>query len=127
MFYFLYSKKKTRKRKLEKEEIKECILTDYRFVIVLTIVMLVIGVLGFHIFEKQDWITSFYDASCILSIVGAGDDPKTPEGKIFGALYTLSIGLGYIFLLTFVILSALEKYSNECNDNSSKERKNMKK
>lgn len=95
--------------------------------------MLVIGVLGFHIFEKQDWITSFYDASCILSIVGAGDDPKTPEGKIFGALYTLSIGLGYIFLLTFVILSALEKYSNECsnnkysNNNSSKERKNMKK
>ena len=88
-------------------------IINLKFIVVLTLVLLAIGIIGFHIFEKLDWISSFYDASAMLSLVGVGDGPFTDQGKIFAGFYTLSIGLGYIFLLGFFIYNSLEEYAKK--------------
>jgi len=69
----------------------------------------VIGNLGFYIFHKPDWYEALYDASSILSAVGAANEPETNEAKIFASIYTLVIGLGYIFLISYTVTYLLRK------------------
>lgn len=78
---------------------KKSIFTDIRFIIILSLVIFVIGILGFYFFNEQNWPAAIYDTASIMSGVGAADEPHTVSGKIFGTFYTLFIGLGYIFLI----------------------------
>lgn len=88
---------------------KNNIFKDFRFIVVLSIVLLAIGILGFYIFHKPDWYEALYDASSILSAVGAANEPETNEGKIFDSIYTLVVGLGYIFLISYTVTQLLRE------------------
>lgn len=89
--------------------VREHPILNLKFIIVLTLVLLAIGVLDFYIYNEENWITSFYEAASILSAVGASDTPITPEGKIFAGIYTLVAGLGYIIILSYIVSSYLER------------------
>jgi hypothetical protein len=82
---------------------KKHIFQDIRFLILLTLTTLVIGILGFYLFHKKEWVTALYDATAILSAVGAADEPTNDAGKIFASFYTMFVGLCYILILAFVI------------------------
>ena len=97
---------------------KKNILTNVYFVIILGIILLIIGTLGFYIYEKLDWITSLYDASTILAVIGMGRPPETKSGKIFGTFYSFFIGLFYVYLVTFIVLAYLKNNNIiKCNCN----------
>jgi hypothetical protein len=85
------------------------IFHDIRFVLILSIILLTIGVLGFYIFHKPDWYEAIYDASSILSAVGAANEPETNAAKIFASIYTLVVGLGYIFLISYTVTYLLKQ------------------
>jgi hypothetical protein len=78
------------------------------FVIFLGILLLIIGTLGFYLYEKTDFVTSFYNTSTIMAVVGATTGPHTTKGKIFSAFYTLFVGFFYITLISFIVGRSLD-------------------
>jgi len=87
----------------ENKNKKQSLLTNIYFIIGLSIVVLLIGILGFYIYNEADWITAFYDAAATMSAVGAADEPSKPAAKIFAGFYTLFTGLFYIFLVGIAV------------------------
>ena len=91
------------KKKLNQEKLNSYI----KFAIILSLILFMIGVLGFYLFHKHDWIEAIYDTTAIMSAVGAADEPTNDSGKIFASFYTLAIGLGYIFLISSIITTSI--------------------
>lgn len=68
------------------------------------VLSLVIGILGYHEFERLPYIDAFLNAAMLLGGMGPVDLPHTDAGKIFAALYALYSGV--VFLLVSTILVA---------------------
>jgi hypothetical protein len=51
------------------------------------------GMIGYHYFEKMEWIDAFANASMILSGMGPLSPLATWNGKLFAGLYALFSGL----------------------------------
>ena len=86
-----------------KDKRNEKLFGYIRFAIFLTLVLLAIGILGFYIFDRTGWIGAIYETTAIMSAVGAANSPTTDEAKIFASFFTMAIGLGYIFFISFII------------------------
>ena len=69
-----------------------------------TLFSLLIGILGYHNFEKLSWIDSLLNASMILGGMGPVATLQTDAGKLFASFYALFSGT--IFLLVVGILAA---------------------
>src|SRR5699024_5798018 len=69
----------------------------------LLILSLIIGVLGFMVFEKLSLTESFLHASIMLSGLGLLDKPTTPQGHVFTAIYGLYAGLVFIASLSILV------------------------
>jgi hypothetical protein len=54
---------------------------------------LVIGMVGYHVFERMNWLDSFHQAALLLSGVGSAIDIKTSGGKLFDGIYALFCGV----------------------------------
>jgi hypothetical protein len=60
---------------------------------------LVMGMLGYHTFEKMSWVDSFVNAAMILSGMGPLGNLSTTAGKIFAGCYALFSGLFFILVV----------------------------
>lgn len=72
--------------------------------ILITLISLLIGILGYHNFENLNWIDSLLNASMILGGMGPVDTLQTKAGKLFASFYALFSGV--IFLVATGILTA---------------------
>ncbi|MGH8508650.1 MAG: hypothetical protein ACREVH_08030 [Gammaproteobacteria bacterium] len=72
--------------------------------LVLIVVSLSIGMVGYHILEGLSWIDAFLNASMLLGGMGPVNTPSTFAGKLFAGVYALYCGLAVI-LATGVILA----------------------
>src|SRR6476646_842888 len=50
-------------------------------------VSLVVGMAGYHLFEKLHWVDAFLNTAMLLGGMGPVAPPKTTAGKIFAGLY----------------------------------------
>ena len=57
---------------------------------------LLLGMAGYHLFEKLSWIDAFLNAAMLLGGMGPVDPPKTGAGKLFAGGYALYAGLVFI-------------------------------
>jgi hypothetical protein len=62
-------------------------------VFLIVTISLLIGMEGYRITEGMEWVDAFYNASMVLSGVGAIAVVKSVEGKIFAGSYALLSGL----------------------------------
>ena len=69
-------------------------------------VSLFIGMIGYHVLEKLEWIDAFLNASMLLGGMGPVNPPATFGGKLFAGLYALYCGL-VVILVAGVILAPL--------------------
>jgi len=69
------------------------------FALVILLLSIGIGTVGYHVFGNLKWIDSFLNASMILTGMGPVDKMETDGGKVFSALYALFSGVAF---LTFV-------------------------
>jgi voltage-gated potassium channel len=71
-------------------------LYRYRFIMLATLVVLLVGTVFYHLVEKWKWLDSLYFSVITLTTVGYGDfSPKTDPGKIFTMFYII-VGIGII-------------------------------
>jgi hypothetical protein len=85
--------------------------------IMVIIVSLGIGMIGYHFFENLPWIDAFVNAAMILSGMGPVATLQTDGGKIFAGCYALFSGLTLIAILGIifapVVHRALHKFHLE--------------
>ncbi len=64
--------------------------------IILVIVSLVVGMIGYHFTAGLSWVDSFLNASMILAGMGQVDTLHSDTAKIFAGFYALYSGLAVI-------------------------------
>ena len=76
----------------------------------LIVIALFIGMLGYHVFEKMDWIESFLNASMILSGMGPASPIITVKGKLFAGFYALFSGLAFIAIIVIMLSPVIHAF-----------------
>ena len=72
-------------------------------------VSLLIGMLGYHLFEGLDGIDSFLNASMLLGGMGPVEQPQTYAGKLFAGLYALYCGLAVIVVTGIIFAPVVHR------------------
>jgi hypothetical protein len=67
---------------------------------------LLIGMWGYHHFERMSWLDAFLNAAMILSGMGPADQLKTAGGKFFAGCYALYSGL-IVILASGIVLAPI--------------------
>jgi hypothetical protein len=82
--------------------------------VLIILVVLLIGIFGYHWLGGLDWIDSLLEASMILGGMGPVNPITTTEAKLFASAYALFSGLVFIglmgILLTPVIHRVMHKF-----------------
>jgi len=71
---------------------------------------LLIGMAGYHVFEKMPWIDAFVNAAMILSGMGPVGQLQTTAGKLFAGCYALFSGLAFITSIGVVFAPAFHRF-----------------
>lgn len=83
---------------------------NFIFTLVMIIVSLLVGTLGYHQWGEQTWIDSFHNASMILSGMGPVVIISTESGKIFSSFYALFSGLAFITNVGLLLAPVLHRF-----------------
>jgi multisubunit Na+/H+ antiporter MnhB subunit len=76
---------------------------------VMVIVCLAIGIVGYHVLGKLEWIDSLVNASMILGGMGPVDPIHTTSGKLFESGYALFSGVAFITSVGVFLAPALHR------------------
>lgn len=68
----------------------------------LILISLMLGMIGYVVFERLSWSDAFLNASMLLGGMGPVNPPETSAGKLFAGIYALYAGL--IFIVTAALL-----------------------
>ena len=71
---------------------------------------LFMGMLGYHLTEKLDWVDSFVNAAMILGGMGPVNTLKTDAGKLFAGCYALFSGLAFIAIVAIILAPVIHKF-----------------
>jgi hypothetical protein len=78
--------------------------------LLLTFVALLIGMIGYHLTEKMNWIDSFMNASMILSGMGPASPLNSAAGKLFAGCYALFSGLAFIGIMVIILSPVIHRF-----------------
>ena len=74
--------------------------------LVLIIVSLAIGTLGYHAYGDMSWLDAFYNASMILTGMGPVNTMPSDAAKLFSSFYALFSGIAFLSI-TAVLLAPI--------------------
>ena len=80
------------------------LLTQVLWAVVLLLVSLAAGMVGYATLEGLPWIDAFLNAAMLLGGMGPVNPPQSVGGKLFAGLYALYAGL--VFIVTAALLFA---------------------
>jgi hypothetical protein len=66
------------------------------------LIILLIGIIGYRYFENVEWVDSYANSAMIISGVGTLTNPKTIEGKLFVATYSIFGGASFLLVVAVV-------------------------
>jgi hypothetical protein len=78
--------------------------------IMLVVLALGIGMIGYHHYEHMTWVDAFVNASMILSGMGPVSALVTNSGKIFAGCYALFSGLTFIVIMGIIFAPILHRF-----------------
>jgi hypothetical protein len=84
---------------------------------------LVIGMIGYHGFEKLSWLDAFANASMILSGMGPLAPIQTTGGKIFAGCYALFSGVAFLTSIGVVFAPIFHRFLHKFHLESAAEAK----
>lgn len=76
-------------------------------ILVLITVLVLIGTLGFKLYEGHTWLNSFYNGVLTFTGTNVALPAQTSEGKIFISLYNLFSTIFILFILSIIIKSLI--------------------
>lgn len=79
------------------------VLRNILLFLILLIVSLFIGMLGYHNLGELNWVDSFLEACMILGGMGPVSPPKNDAVKIFAGCYAIFCGVLFLSGITFLI------------------------
>jgi hypothetical protein len=79
------------------------VLGHFLLAMMVLILSLGLGVVGYHFTEDLSLIDSILNASMILGGMGPVDVIKTPEGKLFASFYSLFSGIIFLAVVGIII------------------------
>ena len=74
------------------------------------VLLLGIGMVGYHTFENLGWIDAFVNAAMILSGMGPLGKLHTDGGKIFAGCYAIFSGLALIAILGIIFAPVVHRF-----------------
>ncbi len=78
--------------------------------VLLLVVCLLIGVVGYHYTANASWLDAFHNASMILSGMGPVIEITTTSGKWFSSLYAIFSGIVFITNIGIVLAPAIHRF-----------------
>ena len=78
--------------------------------VIVIIVSLGLGMIGYHAFEKLPWVDAFVNAAMILSGMGPVATLQTDAGKIFAGCYALFSGIALITILGIIFAPVVHRF-----------------
>jgi hypothetical protein len=75
----------------------------------LLVASLMLGMIGYVLFEHLSWIDAFLNAAMLLGGMGPVNAPQTEAGKLFAGLYALYAGLVFIATAALVLTPVLHR------------------
>lgn len=78
-------------------------------IILITLAML-IGMIGYHVFEEMPWIDAFVNSAMILSGMGPIGTLKYHSGKLFAGFYALFSGFVFIAIIGVVFAPVIHRF-----------------
>jgi voltage-gated potassium channel Kch len=99
----------------------------FRFAILIIVIGISAGALGYHLIEGWGWINSLYAATQTVTTVGYGDvTPKSDAGRLFSIVFMLA-GVGIVFYsLTNIVQRIVQSELLESLQRRKRARKMMK-
>lgn len=84
----------------------------YSFLLVVLLVLLALltGMIGYHLTAGMSWLDSFLNASMILSDMGQVDPLTTSAAKIFAGCYALFSGLIFVTIMGIFFAPVLHRF-----------------
>jgi len=77
--------------------------------VIIIIVSLGLGMIGYHVFENLPWVDAFVNAAMILSGMGPVATLQTDAGKIFAGCYALFSGLTLVAILGIIFAPVVHR------------------
>ena len=78
--------------------------------LVVIVIALGAGMLGYHYFEGMPWIDAFTNAAMILSGMGPLAPLSTTNGKLFAGFYALFSGLVFVVVMGIVFAPVVHRF-----------------
>lgn len=74
------------------------------------IFFLLVGMLGYHHYEKMSWIDAYVNAAMILSGMGPLTPLNTNAGKIFAGTYALFSGILFLVIMAIIFAPVIHRF-----------------
>jgi hypothetical protein len=71
---------------------------------------LLIGMAGYHWFEKLSWLDSLVNASMLLGGMGPVNPLQTDAGKVFASFYALYSGVVFLIVVGIMFAPLLHRF-----------------
>jgi hypothetical protein len=71
---------------------------------------LLLGVVGFHVWGKLEWIDALQNASMLLGGMGPVERMDTVPGKLFASFYALYAGIVFLILAGVLLAPVLHRF-----------------
>jgi hypothetical protein len=71
---------------------------------------LLLGMIGYRIFEDFNWVDAFVNAAMLMGGMGPVNELKTDAGKIFAGVYSMYCGLVFIIAVGFLIAPVYHRF-----------------
>lgn len=89
-------------------------ITDIILIIILIILIeLVVGTIGFYVYNNLNWVDSFRNAAMIIPAVGEPINAQTDCGKIYSASYSLITGFISIVIIAVLVGEIIAQETRE--------------
>jgi hypothetical protein len=91
------------------------VLKNILIAIMVMLVCLIIGLLGYHYTADIPWLDAFHNAAMILSGMGPVVDINTEGGKWFSSFYALFSGVVFITNMGIILAPAIHRLLHRLN------------
>lgn len=89
------------------------VLRHFLIALLLIIIVLTIGIMGYRYYENLSWLDAYVNASMILSSMGQVNPLATPHGKFFAGTYALFCGLIFPVIIGIIIAPLLHRFLHQ--------------